>query len=259
MKKLMLILFIIFHYHIYGAKIIFDLGGVLLKQVSISVMPTIIYNLGVYNCINYCIHNGFAMPHDRIFEFADLVFQQKDACNFWLESKMSCADFYCRLANAIDQKEYWYFFKNSSERKMIKAGIIYLLPNNLTRITTINSQGEKIVKKCIKEGHEVYILSNWDKESIDTISCKCSRLFNLFPEENIYISGRLGIAKPDEEIFRKVIKDDDPKEFYFMDDSEENIQAAKKAGMNVIHYKGYESTIVKLKDHGILKRKFFNF
>lgn len=52
--------------------------------------------------------------------------------------------------------------------------------------------------------------------------------------EHIFLSYEMKMAKPDEEIFRKVLDDAglDPKETFFIDDSEANCMTARSLGIS---------------------------
>ncbi len=54
----------------------------------------------------------------------------------------------------------------------------------------------------------------------------------------ILISADIGIEKPNKEFYEKLITDlkEKPEDILFVDDSEENIEAAKQAGLSVLHY-----------------------
>ena len=63
-------------------------------------------------------------------------------------------------------------------------------------------------------------------------SYKTFRVEDYF--EHIFLSYEMKMAKPDEEIFRKVLDDAglDPKETFFIDDSEANCMTARSLGIS---------------------------
>lgn len=95
-----------------------------------------------------------------------------------------------------------------------------------------------VVDKNCKPIHRLMVFSNWDPVSSDLIlaSEKCKSLFSYFAHENIIISGKLGLSKPDPESFKKIIKDYnlDPSRCIFIDDIDKNLEAAELCGMCII-------------------------
>lgn len=258
MKKITFIFTFIFCTNIFGAKIVFDLGGVILNNISLRAMPTIIYNLGIYNICNYSIHNKFCHPEYRIFSFEDLVYNKKDAESLWLAGKITSEEFYAKLVAASYDPKYSSFFKNESERNFLRAAFKFILPEKLTGVINITFKSYTIVKQCLLEGHEIFVLSNWDPESFPLVKKKCARIFDLFPDDNIYISGNLKKCKPYKTIYHCLIKNNNPKDYYFIDDDLKNLKTAQELGINTIHHENWDSTTLKLKECGILKSCKFN-
>ena len=92
-----------------------------------------------------------------------------------------------KIQENIDKKEFNYFFKNQAERKLIKYGILLILPKHLVKITNLTSAGLNFVIDCFDAGHELFILSNWDPVSIELIKNKFPEFFKMFKKENIII------------------------------------------------------------------------
>jgi FMN phosphatase YigB (HAD superfamily) len=191
MKKIIITLTLVFVTHLFGAKIVFDLGGVILNNFSLRAMPSIVYTLGMYNIFNYSVHNTFNHPENRIFEFEDLVYNKKDAESLWLAGKVTSEEFYAKLVAASYDSKYSSFFKNESEKKFLRAAFKFILPETLAGVINITFKSYTVVKQCLLEGHEIFILSNWDPESFPLVKKKCARIFDLFPSDNIYTSGNL--------------------------------------------------------------------
>ena len=83
----------------------------------------------------------------------------------------------------------------------------------------------------------VYLLSNtneihWEWSCEHAYPYKAFRVEDYF--EHIFLSYEMKMAKPDEEIFRKVLDDAglDPKETFFIDDSETNCLTARSLGIS---------------------------
>lgn len=252
MKKLIL-LFLINFLNLQCAKIIFDLDNVLLSHISITSLPIIFFRVGFWNSMHYVVQNGIRMPNKKIFEFADLVIGLEDSERLWFEEKVSGEYLYMQLKIAIKDKKYYSFFNNVSERTIIEGGLTFLLPKRLAQIVNIYPGSIKLINRCLKNNHEIYILSNWDNKSFTLVKKKCCKLFDLFPDENIYTSGTTGMCKPHKNIYQCVIKDNDPSEYYFIDDSDENLKTAKELGINTIKHSNLEATTLKLIQAGLLR------
>lgn len=103
---------------------------------------------------------------------------------------------------------------------------------------------EKVAKK-----YSLFLLSNTDSIHINHFKEKCGEVFyNRFVNcfKKVYFSYDLGMRKPDEEIYNFVIKENslNPKKTLFVDDNFDNIEGAKKTGLQVWHLqKGKEEVI----------------
>lgn len=90
---------------------------------------------------------------------------------------------------------------------------------------------------ALRKDYVVYLLSNtneihWKWSCEHAFSYKAFRVEDYF--ENIFLSYKMKMAKPDEEIFRKVLDDAglNPKETFFIDDSEANCMTAQSLGIS---------------------------
>ena len=89
----------------------------------------------------------------------------------------------------------------------------------------------------LREKYVVYLLSNtneihWRWSCEHAFPYRGFRVEDYF--EKIYLSFEMRMVKPDAEIFETVLADAniDPKETFFIDDSEANCQAAQKLGIS---------------------------
>jgi putative hydrolase of the HAD superfamily len=92
----------------------------------------------------------------------------------------------------------------------------------------------------IRWKYKVYLLSNtnlihWNAFQQNFHSKKRTRSFEEYFDKAFY-SFEMGLRKPGEAIFHQVIKElqIDPRKTVFIDDSAQNIEAAKKAGLQTI-------------------------
>ena len=103
--------------------------------------------------------------------------------------------------------------------------------------------------KKLREKYKVYAFSN-----TNTIHKEVNKRRGLYdPFEEVFLSCDLGVVKPAEEIFHKVLEKIDlpANKVLFIDDNEDNIKTAKKLGMKDIQFKDYESLIEDLYKEGI--------
>ena len=92
-----------------------------------------------------------------------------------------------------------------------------------------------------KENYRTFCLSNTNKLHIDFIFEQLQQQ-NSLPNldsffEKVYLSHEMGMRKPDEEIFLKVIEDQqlDPQSTLFIDDTAGHLKGAKETGLQTLH------------------------
>lgn len=88
----------------------------------------------------------------------------------------------------------------------------------------------------LKEQYSIYLLSNTNSIHYADFILETSAFMTYFDKQ--YLSYKMGMRKPDHEIFNFVRSDINFNldEAIFVDDSKINIDAAKKCGWNTIHY-----------------------
>lgn len=96
------------------------------------------------------------------------------------------------------------------------------------------------VKECLvglKDQLELAMLTNFG-EAFDELNASW-KLEDIFDKEKIFISGKIGFLKPDPQAFLHVVKELNrkPNEIIFIDDRQENVDAAREVGMSGIHFK----------------------
>ena len=94
----------------------------------------------------------------------------------------------------------------------------------------------------IKNQYRIFLLSNTNSIHVDRYDKIFESQFNLTGGlrslfEKAYYSHEIGMRKPDEEIFHFVLEDSKlkPQETLFIDDSIQNINAAKRLGIKTFH------------------------
>lgn len=92
----------------------------------------------------------------------------------------------------------------------------------------------------LKDRYRLFLLSNTNEIHYDAYSAYVQSTFGARLEdffEKAYYSHQMGLRKPDERIFMRVVEENgiDPAETLFVDDYLENVRAAKKAGLMGFH------------------------
>ena len=187
-------------------NVIFDFGGVLL-DIDQSLTRKAFESLGVKN-----------------FDGLSLQLVSENFFTRFEKGQMGEKEFYTRIRNIsglalsdLDIERAW------------NATLIGL-PRSSTNLLERLKRTSRIFMlsntNCIHEkGFSLLIEKSYGLE----------KFRNLF--ERIYFSHHLGMRKPEIEIFRKVIDDNDlnPSETLFLDDSPEHVEGARKAGLNAVY------------------------
>lgn len=242
---------------------IFDLGGVLV----LTNKMTSFRHVGMRNIISCSFQLGInpfyidSYIKSRLFTFLDEVAILSDIApvdlqqaydekgnilplliSAWLQGLLSGKQITILIEQAIDSNPQW--FKCKAEKRTIEntARLIFT-PELLVHSRHISSAGIAFIKKCKREGHRIYGLSNWDADSFALMKEKHSELFDLF--DGIVISAEVKTNKPHTDIYHILLNryQLEPKNCWFIDDQQENIDAAQKLGINVIKH---SSTFKKL-------------
>lgn len=186
-------------------NIIFDLGGVLF---SISPQLTIdaFKNLGIRN-------------------FDELFLQKRQTRFFedFEQGKITTTDFRNEIKNLSA--------KPLTDEQIDTAWNAMLLELPQERIQLLQN---------LKKKHRLFLLSNTNEIHIRAFEKYLDRTYKkeLFHElfEKIYYSYQTKLLKPDAEIFKLVLDENNlqASETLFIDDSPQHIEGAKKVGLNVL-------------------------
>lgn len=109
----------------------------------------------------------------------------------------------------------------------------------------------EIMREVKRAGYPVYGLSNWSTETFPLLQHR----YQFLPELDGYLlSGLAGVAKPDEEIFRIFLArfERNAEDCVFIDDTQANIDAARKLGFNTILFTSARQLRVALVEIGVL-------
>ncbi|OQA13168.1 MAG: Alpha-D-glucose-1-phosphate phosphatase YihX [bacterium ADurb.Bin363] len=140
---------------------------------------------------------------------------------------------------ALNTQEYW--------RKIAGEYNIFLSEEEIERLKELDIKGwtvidEKMlsfIKETRKNISKMAILSNMPSDILEYLE-KSFEWLNLF--DTLVFSCNPGINKPDREIYMICLERLGlaPEECVFIDDTERNIQAAEKLGLNTILYKSFD-------------------
>ena len=109
----------------------------------------------------------------------------------------------------------------------------------------------QILLRLKAAGIELYGLTNWSAEKFHLVKHEFE-VFNIF--EDIVVSGDVKLIKPDPAIFRLLLQKihRQPEECLLVDDSVQNIEAARKMGFPTHHFTSPEQLELDLHSMGLL-------
>ena len=196
-------------------NIIFDLGNVLI----------------LFDPLGYV--NKSVSPEKRE-KFLDVVFRSREWENLDL--------------GTLSYEDAKKIFKEKLEN--CDDEVDTLFGDNLYGLLKPIVKNTELLKK-LKENYNLYILSNFHKESFETVSSK-HEFFNYF--DGGIVSAYHQCIKPDEKIYRLLIDKYSlkPEETLFIDDLAENVKAAGKIGIDTIHLTDYNTLPDKLRNKNII-------
>ena len=132
--------------------------------------------------------------------------------------------------------------KNSERYELVKERVPEYLHKKLKEcvdywdICMVPVNGAKEFCKNVKEkGYKIFVLSN-----------ACSKFYEYFPKEydlnffdGVVVSSDVHIIKPNEAIYNYLLEKYGlvPEESLFIDDREDNVEGARKVGMNAVVFK----------------------
>lgn len=111
---------------------------------------------------------------------------------------------------------------------------------------------EESLFEALSEKYCLALLSNTDKIHVDYIEANFAFLKYFPPERRIY-SCTVGVCKPDPLIYRQALRACKAKaeEAIYIDDIEANVEAARKLGMEGIHFESAEQLQQELRMRGV--------
>lgn len=171
--------------------------------------------------------------------------------------ELQCYNDACLL---IEQEKHRFCSKREHMLCLKSAEIIFN-PERLATILEPHPEGLKLLQECHKQGHEIFILSNFGKKGYEQLKILHPQLFELVKENNIIISAHVNSVKPEPQIYQHLIKKIQqagilisPETVFFIDDQKENVIAAQNHSITGIHKKDFKSVRKQLHSLAILKK-----
>jgi len=245
--------------------VVFDLGNVLIATNKRAAL----WHLGPRNVFSYLIRNRsiglmkkqFYAALNRIDGSDSNPYGAKDPDGHmlpnlmatWLQGKQPNAQLLEKVVHEIENHPEW--FSTKQEQHIITAMANFTFnPNNLINACRPINEMVSFARQCKEKNHRLYVLSNWDPESFELLAKKYPELFKLF--DGVVISGQVHKMKPDPDIFSLITQKVPAHTCIFIDDQQENIDAAQKAGMHTILAAPKRALISKAPDMQKLQAKF---
>lgn len=103
------------------------------------------------------------------------------------------------------------------------------------------------IERLKKAGFKVYLLSNYPRD-VFTLHTECGCFPFLDKVDGKVVSGFVKMVKPNADIYEHLLREYglQAKECVFIDDREENVEAARALGMKGIVFAGYEQACAEL-------------
>ena len=121
--------------------------------------------------------------------------------------------------------------------------------------TPVIAENVALLRGLRLQGMPVFALSNFGRETFD-IACATHAFLNEFDQR--YISGHLGVLKPEADIYAIVERESgiEPENLFFIDDKPENVAAARARGWVGHVFQNTAALLADLEQHGIRVKQF---
>jgi len=198
--------------------VVFDLGGVV---VFWDPVPAVAAVVGQERAEHFV--------HGDEFDFAAWNHAQ-DAGRSWADAEAAARASHPGLAEEI-----------AAYRPNFALSLRGLVPGTAGILRALDDRGVRLVA-----------LTNWSAETIHHAPEVFPEVFALF--DAIVVSGAEGVAKPDREIFRALAHrlGHSIEGVFYVDDTVRNVEAARTAGMDAVHFTDAASLLKQLQSRGLL-------
>ena len=115
-------------------------------------------------------------------------------------------------------------------------------------------EGSVALAHAVARNARVAILTNNGLMVRDHLHVLCPALSPLF-DGRVFCSAEFGVGKPDPAVFLRSAErlGLSPAEILFIDDKAANVEAARRIGMDALHYGGPQALRVSLRERGLLE------
>jgi HAD superfamily hydrolase (TIGR01509 family) len=255
----------------YGAHVVFDGDGVLFSNNKIST----IWKIGPTNFIGNPVH--IMNIRKLMFHFLSGVEPQRPENPTVYHQGMVMPQIMCdwqmgiktpeqvraQIADHMKTPKAALFFDKYGCRNAITGRCNFMFDSEkFASSMDVIDDGAQLLKQCKAAGHKVYILSNYPKEAFPLLSKSNPKIKELVDLcDGVYISGELGVMKPNGQIFVDAFKkaniDADAEVTVFFDDEPANVAAAQGLGKKKLYaaqvpHKKYDQAYGLLKDLKLL-------
>lgn len=216
--------------NIYSENIIFDLGGVLLRTDKlVTAKKAGLLSLPIYSLTH------FKNPRTALFEMLNSIepftVTTIKPCD---ETGRELPGIMCDWLKGIPSEDILKrieYSNNKQLKPLLRLAKAVFDPETMANSHSIIPACKELIDQCVKQGHKVYILSNWDAQSFGKIQQRYSAFFDQF--SGIVLSGECGLLKPDPAIYMYLINEYklDPSACFFIDNQQENITGAQISGI----------------------------
>lgn len=253
--------------------IFFDLGGVIIETSKLKALPKMgfkcIFHPGIQkDFFTFLCH--IDKTHDEP-EDAHATYKGEQLpplfCK-WQKGKLTCQQVCDYIIEQVDKNPEYFITKNSTgktKKQLIKNSAMLILPENTAEINKVKKGTVKLIQDIKEEkdekgnpAHRLGIISNYDWDTIQLLKKIFPEVFSCFQDDMIIISSKVGMIKPNKNIFNYVKKQcklsDDPKNNIFIDDQIENVESSNKCNFTGIKHVNATKTRTELKKLGVFSK-----
>ena len=245
--------------------IIFDLGGVMIHFPKIRPL----FYIGIGNILWYTLIKR-KNPTKILYHLLDIAYKMvdekektdivfKDHVMFRnhpltaltkeaLLGHVTCNQLLKATKEALVKAQAKKLIEPRERMILEKFADLIIDPKTGTQYLEISSSCVSLIRKLKEDkNNKLYILSNWPADSFELLSHLHNDVFNLF--YGMVISSHVHLIKPDKKIYEKLLVkyNLDPRCCYFVDDQQENLDAAKDVGIHGVLWKNASDAEIKLK------------
>ena len=227
-----------------ASNIVFDLGGVIVKARYVQSA----YQVGLAKSIAYlAIYQK--NPRQLLWrvlneiDIPDVDANLKHACDeqgtslakgllHWLSGTYTGPEIIQKVEELLENNRDYSGMEKAVVKGMVKVAFdpaLFKYTRSLCQVSL------DFVHECKENGHRLFVLSNLDRDSFKELKEMADPEFlDLF--DGIVISAEVGLIKPDQEIYRYLLStyNLNPAQTVFIDDQQENLDAARVAGIHPI-------------------------